>query len=322
MFTEGDRVRGLGHVSRCSAYAEAWLRRGGQVCWVLDGDAVAVAAIGPGQTVIRRRWQEDGATPSGLWAAIALIDSYVASAEAMETIAANSDVAVFIDDLGASYPPGVVVHPAPDRPASEASESERVLNGPSWQPLRPPFWDLPKRLPARPDIERILVIFGGGDLRGLAWPMARLARKAFPSGRIDLVLGADQPAPPVTPGVSVHQAIDAAAMASLMLDADIAISGAGQTVFELARCGTPAILVGIAANQKANLDHWPALCGYIAAGVWDAADLDARVKAAMAQLRDPVVRQGIGARAAAVVDGQGVRRLFDYLERSRIQERV
>lgn len=322
VFTEGDRVRGLGHISRCSAYAEGWLRRGGQVCWVLDGDAAAVAAIGPGQKVIRRRWQEDGETPSGLRADIALIDSYVASAEAMATIASSSDVTIFIDDLGASYPSGVVVHPAPDRPASEASENERLLNGPSWQPLRPPFWDLPERLPARRYIERILVIFGGGDLHGLGLPMARLAREAYPAGRVDLVLGAGQPAPPAMPGVSVHQAIDAAAMASLMLEADIAVSGAGQTVFELARCGTPAILVGIAANQKANLDHWPALCGYIVAGVWDAADLEARVKAAMAQLRDPVVRQDIGARAAGVVDGQGVRRLFDHLERSMVQERV
>lgn len=322
VFTEGDRVRGLGHVSRCSAYAEGWLLRGGQVCWILDGDAVAVAAIGSGQNVIRRRWQEDGETPSGLRAAIALVDSYVASAEAMETIASNSDVTVFIDDLGWSYPSGVVVHPAPDRPVSETSESGRVLNGPSWQPLRPPFWDLPERLPARPDVERILVIFGGGDLHGIGVPMARLALQVYPAGRVDLVLGAGHPAPPVMPGVSVHQAVDAAAMASLMLAADIAISSAGQTAFELARCGAPAILVGTAANQQANLDHWPALCGYIVAGVWDAADLEARVEAAMAQLRDPVVRQSIGARAAGVVDGQGVQRLFDHLERSTVQERV
>jgi spore coat polysaccharide biosynthesis predicted glycosyltransferase SpsG len=322
VFTEGDRVRGLGHVSRCSAYAEGWLLRGGQVCWVLDGDAVAIAAIGSGQDVIRRRWQEDGETPSGLRAEIALVDSYVASAEAIATIASNSDVTVFIDDLGSSYPSGVVVHPAPDRPAAERCGSERVLNGPSWQPLRPPFWDLPERLPVRPDIERILVIFGGGDLHGIGVPIARLARQACPAASIDLVLGAGQPAPPVMPGVSVHQAIDAAAMASLMQAADIAISSAGQTVFELARCGTPAILVGTAANQKANLDHWPALSGYIVAGVWGTADLEPRVKAAMAQLRDPVVRQSIGARAVGVVDGQGVRRLFDHLERFRVQERV
>ena len=37
LFTEGDRARGFGHVSRCSAYAQAWLGRGGRVCWILFG---------------------------------------------------------------------------------------------------------------------------------------------------------------------------------------------------------------------------------------------------------------------------------------------
>lgn len=317
IFTEGDVVRGLGHVSRCSAYAQGWADRGGQVCWILDGDAAAAAVIGDGQRVIRRRWQEDAGALDAR-PAVALIDSYVASAEAVEAAASIADLAVFIDDLGQSYPPGVVVHPAPDRTAT----GSLWLEGPAWQPLRPPFWDLPERAPTRLDLERILVVIGGGDLRGIAVDMARLASEAFPFARIDLVLGAGRSAPSPDPRVTVHQAIDASAMASLMLAADVAVSGAGQTVFELARCGTPSVIVGIADNQQINLDHWPALCGFVSAGRWDDADLYAQVRAGLIHLADPLVRSEISRRASNVVDGQGVRRLLDHLDRIHGQERT
>lgn len=319
VYTEGDSIRGLGHVSRCSAYAQAWLERGGRVCWILDGDDAAVALIGTGQEIIRRPWQKDGRR-FDLDPDVALVDSYVASTEVMETIAAGSGTTIFIDDLGRTYPQGLVVHPAPDRIACAPSETIGVLNGPSWQPLRPPFWDPPARAAVRPGIERILVVFGGGDLRGTGVAMAGLALKIHPSVKIDLVLGASQPVPEAAPGLLIHRSIDASAMVSLMLAADIAITAAGQTVFELARCGTPAILVGVADNQKPNLDHWPSLCGYINAGAWNDEDLEARVTAAIAHLADPIERQAIGHRAVNVVDGQGVRRLFDYLDRHRVQE--
>ena len=46
ILTEGDRSRGLGHVTRCSAYAEGWLTRGGAVHWRLDGDDTARSVAG------------------------------------------------------------------------------------------------------------------------------------------------------------------------------------------------------------------------------------------------------------------------------------
>jgi RimJ/RimL family protein N-acetyltransferase len=50
-------------------------------------------------------------------------------------------------------------------------------------------------------------------------------------------------------------------MAELMTASDIAVSAAGQTLFELARCGVPTIAVGVAENQRHNLE------GFTDAGV-------------------------------------------------------
>lgn len=317
VFTEGDRVRGLGHVSRCSAYAEEWRRRGGRVAWVLDGDDVAVRMIGEDQEIRSLPWQDNPTEAlMGLAAALALVDSYSATVDVLETVARMADATIFIDDLRRAYPAGLVVHPAPD-PAPPSPVPSDWLEGPSWQPLRASFWDLEPRPPARAAIERILLVFGGGDLRRIGTAMARLALDVCPDAGIDLVLGAGQDTPPPRPGITVHQTIGAAAMARLMLQADVAISGAGQTVFELARCGTPTMMVGIADNQRANLDRWPDLCGFIDAGSWEADDLEPRVRAGLLSLSEASVRQAVSQRAQAIVDGQGVRRLFDRLDQTR-----
>jgi UDP-2,4-diacetamido-2,4,6-trideoxy-beta-L-altropyranose hydrolase len=317
IFTEGDLVRGLGHVSRCSAYAEAWRARGGEVQWVLDGDAAARAMAGAAE-VRALAWQGSVAEVLGeLQPGLALVDSYTAKDGGLAEIADWAEATVFIDDLRRDYPRGLVVHAAPDRTTRRAEPSEAVwLEGPEWQPLRSAFWDLMQRPTARREIERILVVMGGGDLRGLGGVMARLAIEACPEARIDLVLAPGQPEP-AHPHLTTHRGLDAASMAALMMQADVAISGAGQTIFELARCGVPTIMIGVADNQQPNLDHWPALCGFINAGRWDSPELTNRVGAGLDSLTDVRVRQAISDRGADVVDGQGVRRLFERLDQTR-----
>lgn len=315
IFTEGDLVRGLGHVSRCSAYAQGWIERGGQVSWVLDGDEAAARMTGAATTVRWQRWQDDPAqTPNDLRPDVALVDSYCAAPEVLAAITAVAGGVIFIDDLRRSYPAGLVVHAAPDHDENRVTASEAIwLEGPGWQPLRAPFWDLKPRGSVRPDVERVLVVIGGGDLRGIGAAMAGLASEIYPEARIDLVMAPGQPAPEPSPRLMIHTSLDAAAMAHLMREADVAISGAGQTVFELARCGTPTVMIGIADNQQANLDHWPRLCGFVDAGRWDDAGLTERVNAGLTELASAQVRQTVSDRASALVDGQGVRRLFDRL---------
>lgn len=317
IFTEGDLVRGLGHVSRCSAYAAAWRARGGEVLWVLDGDEAAVAMTGATEARTAA-WQDDvAAVLRDLTPGVALVDSYSTTDAVLAEIDAWAGTAVFIDDLGRQYPGGLVVHAAPDRTGGRDSGAGGAwLQGPEWQPLRPAFWDLPPRPSARAEVERILVIMGGGDLRGLGVSMAALAAEAYPRAAIDLVLAPGQ-TEPGHPRMASHRGIDAASMAALMIRADLAISGSGQTIFELARCGVPTIMVGIADNQRPNLEHWPRLCGFVSAGVWDDPDLSRHVRAGLMGLAEASARQAVSDRAGAVVDGQGVRRLLDRLDQFR-----
>lgn len=312
IFTEGGRARGLGHVSRCSAYARFHQAQGGRVLWLLDGDDLATAMIADCGEVRIGPWQDNPAALPDLRPAVAIVDSYRVGPGVVASIAARATTPVFIDDLQRlTYPRGLVVHPALDL-APLRPDGAEWLTGPLWQPLRPAFWSVAMRGPVRPVVERILVILGGSDHHGLGAAIVDQVADVFPGARIDWVTG-DAAAPP-RPGVAVHRRLSDQAMAALMLEADLAVSAAGTTTFELARCGVPTVLLGVADNQQPNLDHWPDLCGFINAGRSDAGDRDRRIQAGLDRLRAPRLRRMITDRAEATMDGQGVRRLFERLK--------
>lgn len=103
-------------------------------------------------------------------------------------------------------------------------------------------------------------------------------------------------------------------MRTLMLTADIAITGGGQTTYELAAANTPALAICVASNQRGNLS------GLLHAGtlryVCDADDvsLAAKVSAGLKALAsDTVARERMLTRGREVVDGRGAQRAADAI---------
>ncbi|GLS03840.1 hypothetical protein GCM10007860_09850 [Chitiniphilus shinanonensis] len=308
LYSEGDAGRGMGHLARCLAYAQAWRGQGGAVRWVVDGDAAARALLSE-EDVTWQAWQ--AAPPLPADSDVAIVDSYSASADALRTIAVRARRVIYLDDTERlAYPPGLVVHASPG--TGRESGEARWVRGPAWQPLRPPFVDVPAQPAVAERVGRILVLMGGTDLRGLTPRMVALAQRAYPQAAIHVVLGGA--AAPAPAGCTVHRQLDAAAMREQMLAADLALSAAGQTVCELARCGTPAVLVGVADNQDEQLREWPLLGTASAAGWWHDAQLDRQVLAALAALAAPQARQAMRDAGQRAVDGRGVVRALDWLK--------
>lgn len=308
ILTEGDRRRGLGHVTRCSAYGEGWIRRGGAVHWRLDGDDAARSVAGRAGDVVMGGWLDRiGDLPP---ADVVIVDSYRLTAPVAQAVADRYGATVFIDDLQAlRYPAAVVVHPALD-PAPVTPDGAEWLTGPRWHPLRSAFWNPPSGAPVRQTIERVLVTLGGGDTPALGGKVAGWLKQSLPEARIDLVAGHAEVE--AEPDVRLRRDLSAEAMAELMLQADLAVSAAGTTIFELARCGTPTLMIGIADNQAPNLRYWPDACGFVSLGRPDAG-LAARLGVEVAAFGPPKVRAAVSVRARALVDGQGVMKLFDHL---------
>jgi spore coat polysaccharide biosynthesis predicted glycosyltransferase SpsG len=151
----------------------------------------------------------------------------------------------------------------------------------------------------------VLVCFGGSDPHGVT---ARIGTIVAADRRwsTTIVVGPGyQGARP--PGVDVRS--DPSDLPDLVATADLALISAGTMKFEVAAVGCPALLIGVADDQR---DVGPAFAATGAArwiGDWWSID-PAHVVAAVAEsLADPGARAAMSRTARRVVDGRGGDRL-------------
>ena len=95
-----------------------------------------------------------------------------------------------------------------------------------------------------------------------------------------------------------------------MLRADLVLCGGGQTTYELAATGTPAVAIRLAANQTQNLAGLNSAQALVWAGDAQDADLETKAKRALVALAgDPARRAALSQRGRALVDGHGSARV-------------
>jgi UDP-2,4-diacetamido-2,4,6-trideoxy-beta-L-altropyranose hydrolase len=188
------------------------------------------------------------------------------------------------------------------------------LCGAHYALLRPAFAKLRRKAKKRTELERILISFGGGDPENLTqWACTRIMRD-FPQLKLDVVVG------PSHPGrehlhelatqkrrVRVFEDLDADAFGQLMLEADLAIGGGGQTSWERCALGLPSLLVTVADNQESNTRALTRAGAALMLGTPDDQELrnDNLQKTIATLLRNPEALQVLSIRALPLVDGRG-----------------
>ena len=187
---------------------------------------------------------------------------------------------VVIDDLADhELPVDLVVNPsagAATLPYRGAART-RFLLGARYALLRSAFGQ-PGARSVHERTRRVLVTVGGGDPGDLTSRLIGWTARALGAVDQDVIVGpftaqsqALRAAVAAAEGrVALHE--DPKDIAGLMLSADIALCGGGQTTYELAAIGTPALAIRLADNQTLNLTSLAA-AGTLA-WVGDAADDD------------------------------------------------
>jgi UDP-2,4-diacetamido-2,4,6-trideoxy-beta-L-altropyranose hydrolase len=100
----------------------------------------------------------------------------------------------------------------------------------------------------------------------------------------------------------------------LMLSCDVALTGGGQTVYELAATATPAVAIRLFENQTGNLQAMSREDALLWPGDASDRDLRTRVVHALRSLdADPTRRSALGTRARLLVDGRGASRVARVL---------
>src|SRR3990172_6916126 len=110
--TEGGSERGLGHITRCESFLQAFRQLGLSPEFIIDcGQNAERSLQGRGYTVFN--WlEEDGRLVQTIRGGdILIIDSYLAGIETYRRLSGAVRLSVYMDDLNRlDYPPGIVIN--------------------------------------------------------------------------------------------------------------------------------------------------------------------------------------------------------------------
>lgn len=198
-----------------------------------------------------------------------------------------------------------------------------VLTGPSYALLRPEFaqlrdYSLQRR--RRGTLQQLLITMGGVDAHNATGRvLAALASCVLPDGcRITVVMGAAAPwldqvrsqARRMTVPTDVIVNVDD--MAQRMADADLAIGGAGGTVWECCCLGLPTLIVVLAENQQRGAVALQRAGAALLVG--KPLEVASNLPSLLQELRDPLRLASISAAASAVADGCGIHRVLQSMD--------
>lgn len=320
IFTEGGKDIGLGHISRCSSLYNEIATRGIPVDFIVYGDIGKIDFLN-GINIINENWLDKeylfNKTTS---VEFVIVDSYKATKEIYDIISKKSKRALFIDDIGRiEYPEGIIVNPSLDSSHIDYSHSSNsiLLYGAEYVILRESFRGL-KREDISNEVKRVLIMMGGTDIRGLTPLIIDNICRNMLDIEFDIVAGSEdmekinsQISKPNN--ITFHNNLDSAQMMELMINSDLAITAAGQTIYELLATQTPFIPIKVIENQENNIKS---LLEYNPEQIvlrYDDSDFLSNMNKALVLFSDFEYRKNYTLKYTDLVDGYGSRRIVDYL---------
>jgi UDP-2,4-diacetamido-2,4,6-trideoxy-beta-L-altropyranose hydrolase len=208
----------------------------------------------------------------------------------------------------------------PDRYAGLLPTGATTLLGPRYALVRPEFALWRSKQKARDgSVRHILLFMGGGDSANVTTvalqALIQLHSHSL-SWQVDVVLGAGNPHIADIQSICAdlnwvrlhHQANN---MATLMANADLAIGAGGSTNWERACLGLPSLIFAVADNQKEPLRQLVE-DGYVV-GEEQIPSVKRLMHWLDLLLANPAWLHGLGKRSATLVDGEGVRRVANWM---------
>ena len=333
--TEGGSEVGLGHVARCTALARAVAGAGARVGFLVVPDPPVLALLrGEWADVVPVPWTIDPRAARGAlrsWEAdVVVVDGYSAGPEFLSALRSVAGQVVAVDDgADRALPVDVVVNGGlwAERLPYRRTPDTVFLLGPRYALLDPHYAEPPRR-PDRERMRRALICLGGGRHEDAILKVLGAVDAALDDCAVDVAVGPfsqdwprlDAAARSTRHEVSIHR--DCFGLRDLMLAADVAISGGGVTLYELAATATPAVVVLTADNQARNAEGFERAGAALAVGVAGDAALGESLATALSRLaHDHALRATMGARGRALVDGEGALRVAAALAHLPISRR-
>ena len=260
--TEAGKESGYGHLNRSCAYYDAFHSLGVKTTIIVNGDPSVMKFVqGKSSEIFDWIHDEERYVKNVKEHDIVIIDSYLCEVQKYESVIRCNKLLVSLDDYQRlSYPGGIVVNGAigAEKINYKIRGLVKLFVGVKYAPLRKDFWNVPENKISK-DLKNILVTFGGSDANNYIIKTLEILSQIAPEINRKVVFGGDKNKLRAmqkfesSNTVLLHN-ITAKHMIKTMSESDLAISAAGQTLYELARIGVPTIAMKIATNQTGNIN--------------------------------------------------------------------
>ena len=328
---------GSGHVMRCLALAKAWQNVGGRVSWLMAENIASLderlvdegmdrrsLAAEPGTA---RDAAQTVAVARGTNPAWVVVDGYRFQPAYIRELESAGLRVLFMDDDGRfdSYVSDVVLNQnVSARPEMyEKRESfTRLLLGSEYVLLRPEFLAEPPVRDIRAIGKNLLVTMGGSDPQDVTRIVLLAMKQVESTFEAKVVIGGgnlrqnelETLVVELNPNVKLERSPKD--MAPLMRWADVAISGAGGTCWELAYMGVPSIVIALSADQR-GIAEGLAMRDIVVNLGWHATLTEERICDALLSLsNDHRRRSAMSERGRNLIDGRGAARVVEFLQNS------
>lgn len=319
---DGGPGIGLGHVARCCALAKAFFRCGHHAVVAVDptrGLADYVQRQGLTAMPCRSTAQEVHAVAEMIEADCLVVDSYEWSGDDFVAVRGNWSLVAFDDQAVRELPVDAVINGSPGATKLNyrTSVNTRLLLGSGYQIVRDDFRVVPARRETG-KIRQVIALVGGDDPLGLLSAIAGILQEAAEHVSVPFkceVICGPFMAPPDLQGLShVEAVINPPDLKERMIRADMAISAAGQTLYELARCGTPTIAFCSGPDQVYNLSSLATGGIIISTGDASEPEWPGEIRTAIAlMLEDSARRTAMSQAGRSLIDGLGADRLVEAI---------
>jgi UDP-2,4-diacetamido-2,4,6-trideoxy-beta-L-altropyranose hydrolase len=343
--TDASVLMGSGHVMRCLGLAQAWQDEGGHAIFVMAESPATFAEHldMEGMELVRLEsrggsWEDANTTAdlaSRYGARWVVVDGYQFGSEYQQAVKKCGSSLLFIDDNGhaGGYCADLVLNQnvhASDYLYGNREPSTKLLLGPRFAMLRREFnswrgWE--REIP--PITRRVLITLGGSDPHNATLnvvdALQRMGNEVF---EVTIVVGGSNPhwasLQQTAAGCrhDVRLLRNYTNMPALMAWADVAITGAGTTCWEMSLLGLPSAVLVLTENQKAIVEGL-ARAG-ISLNLGRAEDL---TPGAIASAVEPLLRLEerrlvMSRKARQLVDGKGSSRVAAALSVGALKLRV
>ena len=258
ILTEAGSVQGFGHLSRCCALYDESVALGYDTHLIVN---TTVKLPEMQRNIIVADWLDLSVLMPLLHSSdYVIVDSYLADSNVYEIISDNCSVALYIDDyMRIDYPKGIVVNPSlyGNRLPYKKRENVQYLGGSDYIIVRPEFQNIiPKE--RNNDRNQILITMGGSDIINLTPFILKTISEELSAAKKHVVIGAGfsnirEIELAADDNTILHKSLSASQMRDLMLSVNVAVTAAGQTIYELMTCGVPIIAIKVIDNQKWNI---------------------------------------------------------------------